>query len=225
MSGILELNGTNMAQKSKLIAHVVIARVGPSMQAKALGERWWVSCGRDRGCSRRVHQRSHRRRRHEASSKASSPQTSYRTMTFTVMVVARRASWLTPAQFREHMEEVHLPLVRSLTGPHFPASYTRRYIQRRRSGSSSRDTSNFSFPANVLIGSSDEFASDMYAELEFPDEAAFYRYYTAMSQPEAARILGEDQREFMEVEETRMVAVDVVRSEVQQPRGVKLEDD
>ena len=51
-------------------------------------------------------------------------------MTFTILIFAYRKPGLTPAQFRIHGEQIHIPLIKSLTGPLFPLSHVRRYIHR-----------------------------------------------------------------------------------------------
>lgn len=51
-------------------------------------------------------------------------------MPYTVLLLIHRKPGLSAAEFKHHYENVHVPLMKSLAGPLFPLSHTRRYTQR-----------------------------------------------------------------------------------------------
>lgn len=51
-------------------------------------------------------------------------------MVYTVLMLVYRSPELTPVQFRDHYENKHIPLMKSLTGHDFPLSHARHYIER-----------------------------------------------------------------------------------------------
>ena len=51
-------------------------------------------------------------------------------MTFTLVAQIKRKATLTPQEFRNHYDTVHVPLLKSLVGPAFPLTHTRHYITR-----------------------------------------------------------------------------------------------
>jgi hypothetical protein len=51
-------------------------------------------------------------------------------MTFTILIFSYRKAGTTLEEFRAQSEGTLLPLLKEITGEHFPLSHTRRYIQR-----------------------------------------------------------------------------------------------
>lgn len=83
-----------------------------------------------------------------------------------------------------------MDVIKSIAGKHFPITHTRHYISRTVS-------ENGTWPANVLIGTPEDFTFDAVAELVFEDEPAFRRFLKIISEPEAAARIAEDEKNFM----------------------------
>jgi hypothetical protein len=118
-------------------------------------------------------------------------------MTFKILLFAYRKSGTTPAQFREHYENKHVPLICSVTGNLFPLTHTRWYIQRS-AGKAEGTSRNADFPATVLQGTQADADFDAIAELTFVDEAAFQAFFEFYMNQEAAKELHEDEARFLD---------------------------
>ncbi|KAL4789089.1 EthD domain-containing protein [Aspergillus venezuelensis] len=98
---------------------------------------------------------------------------------FTIVVFVTRKSSLSPAEFREHWENKHIPLLRSLAGPCFPLNHTRHYLK--------RDESSPSHPISILVGDSADITFDAFAVVSFANEAAFQHFVPIMTSPEVLK--------------------------------------
>ncbi|MCJ1441552.1 MAG: hypothetical protein MMC23_002041 [Stictis urceolatum] len=119
-------------------------------------------------------------------------------MPYTALLYASRKPGTSPAQFREHWENKHLPLVKSLSGPDFPLSHTRYYLQRSEDPIGSGGPANRNTPAAVLAGLQEDFDHDGFAILTFEDEAAFQRFYGKVSEATAAAKIAADEENFLD---------------------------
>lgn len=128
-------------------------------------------------------------------------------MPYIVLIFAYRKPGLSPAEFKSHYEFNHLPLIQSLTGPLFPKSHTRRYIQRA-PGPSEGGADNANHPAAVLVGTPADFDYDAFAEVIFDDEATFQTFFACVSKAEAAERIAKDEDMFLDRARTRIVLVD-----------------
>ena len=95
-----------------------------------------------------------------------------------------------------------MPLLRSLAGPDFPLSHTRRYIART---SSTDKPGESKHPATVLVGTQADFEYDAIAELVFDDETGFLTFSAKMAEKEAAEQIAKDEEAFLD--RARMTAV------------------
>ncbi|KAH6884505.1 EthD domain-containing protein [Thelonectria olida] len=125
-------------------------------------------------------------------------------MTYTVMMLVHRNPSLTPTQFKDHYENIHIPLMQTLTGAHFPLSHTRRYIQRSSSGSE--------YPATVLQGAQSDFDYDCMSELKFETEAGFQNMSALLGSPELASTVSEDCGAFMDPARTKVVVLGAINA-------------
>lgn len=100
-----------------------------------------------------------------------------------------------------------MPLVRALTGPLYPNSHRRRYIQRVQ-GTTEGGADNANHPANVLIGTPADFEYDLLAELTFDDEAAFRAFFACISQEEAGERIAKDAAMVVDRAKMRVVLAD-----------------
>lgn len=118
-------------------------------------------------------------------------------MVYSVLIFAFRKPGTTPAEFKAHYEGSHVPLVKSLAGPHFPISHTRTYLHRTEDGNATGND-NAKYPASVLIGPQSEFEYDAFAELKFADQAAFGAFFGLMQTPEVAEKIAADEEKFLD---------------------------
>lgn len=116
-------------------------------------------------------------------------------MVFTVLIFAYRKAGVSAAEFKAHFESSHVPLIKSIAGPLFPLSHTRRYIER--SGDD----------AKVLIGTQADFEYDVIAELTFADEASFGAFYGTMQKEENAARLESDENAIADRSKTKVVVI------------------
>ncbi|KAK9243391.1 EthD domain-containing protein [Lipomyces tetrasporus] len=129
-------------------------------------------------------------------------------MTFTILIFSYRKTGTTPEEFRVQCEGTLLPLLKEITGTHFPLCHTRRYIQRTEGPKADSNTErNPTTPATVFVGSQADFDYDAIAELTFADQAAFGRFIGLMQQPDNAAKIAEAEGKFTDSGKTSIVAV------------------
>lgn len=134
-------------------------------------------------------------------------------MAVSVLVFYTRRSDLTPAEFKDYMENQHVPLMKEVMGIHFPTSYVRRYVQRVESGagdrlgapSSSRRSSEPSAPV-VLVGSPGDFGWDMMGEMVYQDELHMQQCYAQINSVEGQK-MKDDEENFTDVEQLKVVLI------------------
>lgn len=119
-------------------------------------------------------------------------------MTFIVSFVTGRKQGLSLAQFKNHYESKHVPLLQNLTGDLFPNSHTRYYIHRTSvaedlAGGTSGNSNHL---ATVLLGDQADFDHDAFAVLIFKNKSAFEALHARMSQRDAAERVVEDEDAF-----------------------------
>ncbi|CAN8098163.1 unnamed protein product [Discula destructiva] len=124
-------------------------------------------------------------------------------MTYRVLYLAYRKPGTTPADFRAHYDEKHMPKIKEMTGPRFPLSHVRRYIHRTPltlSGDPAEDATdrNASYPATLLSGAQADFDYDALVEMTFEDEAGFQAFYGILMEPENAKWIADDEETFLD---------------------------
>ncbi|KAF2649253.1 hypothetical protein K491DRAFT_582655, partial [Lophiostoma macrostomum CBS 122681] len=105
---------------------------------------------------------------------------------------------LTPTQFREHYETIHMPLLQKLFGDLFPKTHTRNYIERKKAeGVAENDANGNATWTPVLFqdATPDDFDYDVMAIAAFEDEDAFQKFFARYL--EVRGVLEEDERRFM----------------------------
>lgn len=118
-------------------------------------------------------------------------------MVYTVLIFASRKPGTTPQEFRDHYEGIHMPLVKELTGDHFPQIHRRRYIHRAEGKGDTERNPNH--PATVLLGTQADFDYDVVGELIFPDATASRAFLGAMQNPETAGPINADAEKFVDI--------------------------
>ena len=124
-------------------------------------------------------------------------------MTYRVLILAYRKPGTTPTQFKQHYENTHIPLVKSIAGLSFPLTHARHYLQCTESPTSDPEAA--SNPATVLVGTQEDFAYDSYAELTWEDVETFQKFFAAVSEPEVAKRIAEDEERFLDRGKMRIV--------------------
>ncbi|KAF3067201.1 hypothetical protein GL218_08690 [Daldinia childiae] len=127
-------------------------------------------------------------------------------MAFSILFFFTRKAGISPEEFKEHLENIHMPILQEVAGPHFPLSHRRHYIQRTQ-GQGEGTTRNASTPAQILLGSQADFDYDVVAELTFQDAAAFQTFMAFSHTPEKAAKVGADQELFLDRSQLRAVVV------------------
>lgn len=117
-------------------------------------------------------------------------------------------------EFKEHYENIHVPLLKSVTGASFPISHTRHYVARAESGAGDRagvrtaSTKRLEATAPVvLVGTKDDVAWDAFATLTFRDELHFQQFFALVNDPAAAERIQEDEEKFSDAEKFKVVVL------------------
>jgi hypothetical protein len=113
---------------------------------------------------------------------------------FNVLVFGTMAPHLTLSQYKNHYDNIHIPLVRNLTSENFPPLHTRYYIG--------------ATPAFVNASASVDW--DSMAVMSFRDQAQAVRFMEILGREEVKEVVRRDEEEFMGAEpRTVIVGVDV----------------
>lgn len=113
----------------------------------------------------------------------------------TLTVFVTRKPGLSPTAFKDHYENTHVPLLRSLAGPIFPLSHARHYL--------ARDPATPDHPAIVIFGAPEAFDYDAFAEVTFESETALHKFQKVMMLPEVM----EDEDRFTDRAKLKVVAM------------------
>ncbi|XXG97868.1 hypothetical protein Hte_004182 [Hypoxylon texense] len=115
-------------------------------------------------------------------------------MPYSILFFVSRKQGISMEEFQSHYENIHVPLLKEVAGPHFPLSHTRRYIHRAE-GQAEGTARNATTPAHVLLGTQADFDYDAIIELTFASEAAFREFFQFVHAPEkAARVTSEEDK-------------------------------
>jgi hypothetical protein len=134
-------------------------------------------------------------------------------MPLSVLVFYTRRPDVTPDQLQAYMEHYHVPLIREVMGPHYPLTYTMRYVVRVNTGAgdrlgattASRSRADGDAPV-VLVGSPSELDWDAMGEMVFRDELHVQQGLAAMNSPDGQKVK-EDEAVFTIPEKLRVVLV------------------
>ena len=117
-------------------------------------------------------------------------------MSFRTLFFAYRKPGITPAEFKEHRENQHIPLIKSIAGAHFPLVHTRHYIHRAEG--TGGGLANLDHPATILAGFQEDIDFDGVGELTFESEGAFKAFISVITQPDAAAKIAADEKKFLD---------------------------
>lgn len=135
-------------------------------------------------------------------------------MSLAVLLFYKRRSDFTPEQFKAHMENEYLPLLKTTMGEHFPQSITLRYVERAGTGAGDRFgatmSSKYRNPAEapvVLVGSPSDVAWDCQCEMIFRDDLQLQQGY-AIINSEAGQVVKDEEESFTDIDQMRVVLME-----------------
>lgn len=108
-----------------------------------------------------------------------------------LLMFGRRKQDLTPEQYRDHYENIHIPFMRNLTGETFPLTHTRHYIQRD-------GAPDFLAALMGPGGNQSDFDFDAVAVLTYRDRAHFEANWAFFEDEETRRLIAADEVLFSE---------------------------
>ena len=128
-------------------------------------------------------------------------------MPFALLAFLYRKPGIALEQYIDYYENTHMDVIREVVGSeNFPLSHTRRYIHRiDGAGDQQGGPSNLTTPALVLRGKQESVDFDCIVELTFTDEAAWQRFYKALSSPEGAAKINADEAVFQDASKSTLV--------------------
>lgn len=107
---------------------------------------------------------------------------------------------------QDYYEHKHLPLAYSLLSDFWPTTFQRRYLARiNRKGFGS--PANPDRPPLTLRGDMKQVDYDCVAEMTFPDEKGFQKFYKKLYEKEVAAVLVKDEGNFLEQGKTTVVVI------------------
>lgn len=110
---------------------------------------------------------------------------------FTVLIFGYRASNITHAEYKNHYDNVHVPLAKSIAGSAWPISHTRYY-----------------YGGNATLAAiSAPMEWDSMAVLTFEDESHAFKFNYVLGTPEAAAKIHADEKLFMAEDSPKMVVI------------------
>lgn len=132
-------------------------------------------------------------------------------MTYTITSLIKRKEGLSPAEFRWHYDNVHIPLVRALVGPTFPLSHTRIYVTRNRKTVVTTEdgkSSQYFSPVIHLGDPSADIDYDSVTMMVWENKMAFDRFNDALADPENMAQLLADTGKFADASKLIIYAVE-----------------
>ncbi|KAH7161869.1 EthD domain-containing protein [Dactylonectria macrodidyma] len=117
-------------------------------------------------------------------------------MVYIIMIFASRKAGITHEEFKTRYEQ-HMRLVAEICGDATPLKHTRWYPQH----DGPNDT------PQLLAGNADEMNYDVIVEMTFEDEAAWGRFYTALSTEEAAAKIEADEAGFWDRSRMKVMVI------------------
>lgn len=131
-------------------------------------------------------------------------------MSYRILGYAARKPTLSPAQFRDHYDNKHIPLLLAFTGDLFPKTHTRYYLSRVPKDSASLDISNTNHLATVYGGKPEDFDDfDVFVELVFESVEKWEAFAKRLGEVTAAPdgIFHADELAFLDLNKRKLVVV------------------
>ncbi|KAL9612620.1 MAG: hypothetical protein Q9167_002790 [Letrouitia subvulpina] len=115
-------------------------------------------------------------------------------MPYTILLFLYRKPGLSFAEFKNHYENSHMPLLQSIGGSYFPKSHTRHYLPRPDGGS-----------ADIMKGAKEDLDYDAMAELVFEGEKEWKAFLALLTQKENKERVEKDEEAFQDRDKLRAV--------------------
>lgn len=127
-------------------------------------------------------------------------------MAYTILLFVTRRPDLSPEEFKDYYENVHIPLAQRLCPGTWPTKFTRQYLARiTRKGFGGPN--NPDRPPLLLRGDAHVIDYDVVSEMTFDSEPAFQAFYKKVYEKDVAAKLAADETKFLELNKTRIVVV------------------
>ena len=126
-------------------------------------------------------------------------------MAFRVVLFAYRKPGLSPQDFKQRYEDVHIPLVKDISGSLFPLSHTRRYISL--SKTSSEESTEATYEPELISGEPSDMPYDAITEMRFDTREDFYNFATLLNEPANAAKIAADCAEFLDTTKSPTMVV------------------
>ena len=108
---------------------------------------------------------------------------------FQLLMFGRRKQDLSPQQYRDHYENVHIPFMKNLTGDTFPLTHVRHYV--KRDGPPD-------YLAALMAGNQSDFEFDAVAVLTYRDKAHFDANWAFFENEGTRKLIQADEAKFSE---------------------------
>ena len=114
-------------------------------------------------------------------------------MSFNIVSFETRKPELSPAEFEDYYDSVHVPVIQEAMGPSFPKSHARYYLKRQ---SDDPGNANSSLPL-IFIGSVEDFDYDAIVILTFESQQQVLDFQTKYAEPDIAAKIGASADKFL----------------------------
>jgi hypothetical protein len=117
-------------------------------------------------------------------------------MTYDILIFLARNPSMSHADFKNHYETIHVPLLQLYGGQLFPKSHRRHYLQ-----------FNENNEPTVVQGDSTFFTFDAITEASFDSEAAFRAFLAVLKVEEVSKTLIADEEKFSDRGKMKIVVI------------------
>jgi hypothetical protein len=118
-------------------------------------------------------------------------------MPYLLIAYETRKPELTTTEFADYYDNIHVPLIKKMTGPLFPLSHARHYLQRQ-SGPPEY------LPA-IFFGELSDFDYDAVVIMTFESEEAMMNFQKRYMEPEVLKTLQDSESKFIISSKLRVV--------------------
>ncbi|PSN58941.1 hypothetical protein BS50DRAFT_580341 [Corynespora cassiicola Philippines] len=125
-------------------------------------------------------------------------------MGYTIFAIQTRKSELTPNQFMDYYDNVHIPILKECVGDAFPKKHSRYFVSRQPAEEGKEDKH---VPV-VFYCKPEEITYDVIAIMEFEDFEAFLRFHEAYDKNPRKAEMDADQASFVDFSKLKAVATE-----------------
>ncbi len=125
-------------------------------------------------------------------------------MPHTIVSFETRKPELSPAEFEDYYDNVHVPVIQEAMGSSFPKSHARYYVKRQ---SDDPNNANNTLPL-VLIGSIEDVDYDAIVIMTFENRQQFLDFQTKYGEPDIAAKIGASADKFIIQSKLRAIGLE-----------------